>query len=302
MTKYIAVWGSTGAQGSAVVQEALAQGLKVRAIARSKQRIADKFQEQVEACEADLLDLESATNALRGVDVAFAHLPITADSTQPPIFLQNLIAAARQANLPLLVFTTSGPTGERYDPVPMIAGTTAARDAILNSGIASIVLQPTVYLENLLVPLFVPRLYTEGVLDYPPIRETQRLGWVSHKDQAKYAVAGCLKPELAGKAYEIFSLEPLTGPDLADIFASWLGQSVRFEVVTPQAFGERMATLLQSQELGKALAGLYEAIGKLPDDAFDIDTKSLQQIFGVALDTVQEQIKAWPLPTFNKMH
>ena len=149
MTKHIAVWGSTGAQGSAVVQEALSQGLRVRAIARSKQRITDKFQEQVEACEADLINLESATKALRGVDAAFAHLPMTADSTQPPIFLQNLIAAARKANLPLLVFTTSGPTGERYDPVPMIAGTTAARDAILNSGIASIVLQPTVYLEQI---------------------------------------------------------------------------------------------------------------------------------------------------------
>lgn len=292
--KHVAIWGSTGAQGSAVVQEALAQQFKVRAIARSESRILERFHDEVDALEADLLDLDSVVNALQGVDAAFAHLPLPTDPTQPQIFLKNLIEAARQVQLPLLVFTTSGPTGSRYNPVPMVAGATAARDAVLNSGIPAIVLQPTLYLENLQVPLFVPQLYETGILDYPPVRQTQRLAWVSHQDQAKYTVAGFSKLELAGKAYEIFSPQSLTGPELADTLSDWLKQTVRFEAITPQAFGSRIASALNNPGIGFALSGLYKAIGELPDNEFDASTNALQRTFGVKLNTVREQIQNWP--------
>ena len=295
--KYVAVFGSTGAQGSAVVEEAIAQKLKVRAIARSEHRILEKFQDKVDAFEADLLDLDSIVSALHGVDAAFAYLPIPTDPTQPQIFLRNLIEAAHRAKLPLLVFTTSGPTGSRYDLVPMIAGATAARDAVLNSDISSIVLQPTVYLENLQVPLFVPRLYRAGVLDYPPIRQTQRLGWVSHTDQAKYAIAGFLQPELAGKAYEIFSPGSFTGADIANVLSSWMGKEVQFEATTPRAFGDRIAKALNNQGVGEALSGLYEAISKLPDDEFDASTHISQQTFGVKLSNIAQQVQSWSLET-----
>ena len=180
MARRIAIFGSTGAQSAAVVEAALAQGLTVRALARSVDRITDRHDDRVEAFAVDLLDEKAVARALTGVDAAFAHPPIPTDPSHPERFLSNILAAALRARLPLLVFSTSGPTGDRYEQVPMIVGNTAMARAVLSSGVPAIVLKPTIYLENLLVPLFAPGLLTNGVLDYPPTRPSQKLSWTSH--------------------------------------------------------------------------------------------------------------------------
>lgn len=64
------------------------------------------------------------------------------------------ITAVHKASLPLLIYTTSGPTGSRYAPSVVIDGGTGGMQAVQNSGIPSIVLQPTIYLENLLPEIF----------------------------------------------------------------------------------------------------------------------------------------------------
>lgn len=294
MTMKVAVFGATGAQGGAVVREAIAQKMQVRAIARSQHRIEEQFSDSVEPFPADLLDGESLKPALKGVDAAFAHLPIPSDPTHPQRFLENLIGAALHCQLPLLVFTTSGLTGDRYPQVPIVAGATGARDALLNSGLPVVILQPTLYLENLRVPLFVPRLYEQGVLDYPPVSRTLQVGWISHTDQAKYAVASFEKRELMGRAYEILSPGCLTGAELAQALSPWLSREVVFDPDTPEGFGKRIGAIL-NPGIGAALTSLYQTIAQLPDRGFDdIDVQALQETFGVQLETVAEQIQQWP--------
>ena len=296
MAQRIAIFGSTGAQGEAVVEAALAQGLSVRAIARSAGKIMDRHGDRVEAFAADLLDGEAVAHALTGVDAAFAHPPIPTDPSHPERFLSNILSGAHRARLPLLVFSTSGSTGERYEQVPMIAGNTAMARAVLGSGVPAIVLKPTIYLENLRVPLFAPGLLTNGVLDYPPTRPSQKLSWTSHKDQALVAVAAFARADLAGQAYEIASAMPVTGPELAGILQDALGKPMAFNPITPDAFGQRVADALGAPPVAPALSALYQAIGKLSDDGAVIDIAPVEAAFRIKLKTVRQRVAEWPAP------
>lgn len=296
MTQRVAIFGSTGAQGGAVVEAALDQGLAVRAVARAEAKIMDRFGDRVEACAADLLNADDVAKAMTGVDAAFVHPPIPTDPSHPERFIANIIAGAHRANLPLLVFSTSGSTGDRYEQVPMIAGNTAMANAIRTCGVPAIVLMPTIYLENLQVPLFVPELTSRGVLDYPPLRPSQKLSWTSHKDQALIATAAFGRPDLAGQAYEIASETAVTGPELAALLQEALGKPVAFDPITPDAFGQRVADALGAPPVAAALSSLYQAIGKLSDDGAIIDVKPVEAAFKIKLKSVAERVGEWPTP------
>lgn len=174
MTLTVAIFNATGAQGAPVVSAAQDAGHRVRAVARDAASITSRHGSAVEAVEADFDDRDSLMRAFEGVDAAFAHLPIPADMHTPARQLGNLLAAAQQAGLPLLVWSTSGPTGARWGDSPAANANEQVAQAVLASGVPSIVLQPTVYLENLQTPLMASRL-GEGVLDYPPLSPLRRL-------------------------------------------------------------------------------------------------------------------------------
>ncbi len=290
----VTIFGATGAQGSAVVAAALARGLRVRAVARDAGAVARRWGAAVEAAAADLDDADAVARVLDGAAAAFAHPPLPDRPDATAARVAALTAGARRAGLPLLVFSTSGPTGARYPATPLIAGNNAAAQAVLAGAASAIVLTPTVYADNLRVPLFAPRLTAEGVLDYPPMRPSQRLSWTTHADHGLIAAAALGRPDLAGRAHEIASLGPLAGPALAAALGPWLGRPARFAPDIPAAFGARVEAALGMPGLGAALAGLYAAIGALPDDGAIVDAEAAAARFGVALRPLAEQIAAWP--------
>lgn len=181
----------------------------------------------------------------------------------------------------------------RYTYAQPIAGAGAAANAILGSGLTAIVLTPALYLENLTIPLFAPRLREEGILDYPPIRPSQRITWTSQVDQARVVVAAFGNPELAGTAYGIGSRGPLTCQELAGHLSGWVGRRVTCALTTPAAFGQRVAMALGSPASGAVPEALYIALSALPDDGHDIDVAAVEAAFGVTLSSPGEHIAGW---------
>jgi len=293
MGQTVAIFGATGAQGAPVVKEALTKGLNVRAVARDAAKVTAMHPE-AQAVAADLGDTGAIAQALDGVDAAFLHLPMPQSPDDPQTWLGAFIGAAHSVKLPLVVYSTSGPAGDKYPSSMVIDGSTAGADAIANSGIAAIILKPAIYLENLLPPLFAPRLRAEGVSDYPPLRASQRVMWTSHHDQARLAVAALMRPDLAGNAYDIASPDALTGPELAELLGNWLGRPVAFDPLSPDDFGTRVADVLGNPGIGMVLSDLYGALAKMPDDAMVVDIAALEQTFAVSLVSVADHIKSWP--------
>ncbi|QDG78998.1 SDR family oxidoreductase [Labrenzia sp. PHM005] len=296
MNQTVAVFGATGAQGAPVVREALAKGLSVRAIARTEDRIARMHPEAMPIAAA-LTDEDAIYTALDGVDAAFLHLPMPTSQDEPAAWMSSFFNAAHRANLPLLVFTTSGPAGERYPSSFAIDGATAARDAVLSSGIPSIVLQPAIYLENLLVDLFVPALRSSGQLDYPPLPADHTVAWISHKDQAAIAVAAMVRPGLAGQFFEIASPTPATSSDLAKLLERWLDRRVDFKPADPKEFAGRVGEALNNPGVAFALGDIYSALAQMNPDGMVVDTALLQRTFGVELTPLATHIENWKTET-----
>lgn len=292
MNQTVAIFGATGAQGAPVVQEALAKGLTVRAVARDVAKISEMHCE-AHAFSATLEDVDAIARALDGVDAAFLHLPAPATPEDPQTWMTAFFTAAHQVGLPLLVFTTGGTSGARYPSSMMIDATTGGMMAVLNSGIPSIVLQPTIYLENLLPGFLTPQLKTEGVLNYPPLPDTMKVTWTSHFDQARVAVAALSRPDLAGQHFEIGTPAPLTGGQLAALLSGWVERPVSFAPQSPAELGAQVADAFGNPGMGYMLTDMYSALAKMGDDDMCIDTRQIEETFGVTLSTVAEHIKSW---------
>ncbi len=292
-TKTVAIFGATGAQGAPVVREALAKGHTVRAVARDAAKIS-KLHPEAEAFAADLADEAALVAALEGVDAAFLHFPQPSGPDDSQNWAAAFFGAAHKVQLPLLVFVTGGPSGDRFPSSVIVDATTQGMNAVLGSGIPSIVLQSAVYLENLQPDLFLPGLRPEGTLDYPPTPRDLKVQWTSHIDQATIAVAALSRPDLAGQAFEIGTPDALTGDDLATLMSGWVDRDVTFDPMTPEAFGKRVGDVFNSPGAAFALGDLYGSIAKLNGDAMAVDTASLEAIFDVKLTSVADHIKAWP--------
>ncbi len=290
--KTVAVFGATGAQGSPVVAEALAQGHTVRAIARDAEKIRAKHP-AAQAVAADLADESALSAAMYGVDAAFLHFPMPSGPDDSQDWATAFFSAAHKVKLPLLVFVTGGPSGSRFPSSAIVDATTQGMSSVLDSGIPSIVLQSAVYLENLKPEHFLPGIRTEGLLDYPPVSQNLKVQWTSHIDQARLAVAALSRPDLAGKAFEIGTPDALTGAELATHLSHWVGRSVRFDPMSPTDFGQRIGDALNSPGAAFALADLYGSIAKLQDNAMSVDTEALEKIFDVKLTSVADHIKNW---------
>ncbi|MEM7441797.1 MAG: NmrA family NAD(P)-binding protein [Pseudomonadota bacterium] len=291
-SKTVAVFGATGAQGSPVVEAALAAGNKVRAVARNAAKIGE-MHTGVEAFAADLNDKDAIAEALNGVDAAFLHLPMPTGPDDIQNWMGAFLAAAHEVALPLLVYTTAGPAGERFPSSMVVDGGTQGVNALLNCGIPTIVLQPAVYLEYLLPPIFAPELRSEGKLDYPPVKPSLKVQWTSHRDQGRIAAAALGRPDLAGQAFEIGSPDALTGPNLAQYVSRWLGRDVAFDPTTPEAFGQRVGDALGNPGIALALADLYGSISQLDGDAMSVDTAKIEEVFGIQLTNVADHLAGW---------
>lgn len=292
-SKTVAVFGATGAQGAPVVEAALDAGHSVRAVARDAAKIAE-MHTGVEAYAADLNDKDAIQTALTGVNAAFLHLPLPTGPDDIQNWMEAFLAAAHEVSLPLLVYTTGGPTGERFPSSVVVDGGTQGMNALLNCGVPTIVLQPAVYLENLLPPVFAPLLRSEGKLDYPPVKQSLKMQWTSHHDQARVAAAALARPDLAGQAFEIGSPAALTGPELAQHASNWLGRSVTFDPMTPEAFGQRVGDALGNPGVAFALADLYGSISQLDGDEMAVDTARIESVFDVQLTSVVDHLAGWP--------
>ncbi len=292
-TKTVAVFGATGAQGAPVVREALAKHHTVRAIARDAAKIR-ALHPQAEAIAADLADEAALVAALEGVDAAFLHFPQPSGPNDSQNWAKAFFGAAHKVKLPLLVFVTGGPSGDRFPSSVIVDATTQGMNAVLASGIPSIVLQSAVYLENLQPEVFLPELRTQGRLDYPPTARDLKVQWTSHIDQATLAVAAFSRPDLAGKAFEIGTPDALTGDELATLISGWVDRDVTFDPMSPEAFGKRVGDAFNSPGAAFALGDLYGAITKLNGDAMAVDTGALEKTFNVQLTSVAEHIKTWP--------
>ncbi|MDQ0744909.1 uncharacterized protein YbjT (DUF2867 family) [Clavibacter sp. B3I6] len=228
------IHGATGAQGAPVLAALLPSAPDTRAAVRD----AAAYSGPGTAVSVDLSSADSLAAAYADVDGVFLHLPIGSPAQQATQAAA-VVEAVRRARPGRMVLSTSGARVDvpGDDDSPFTVITRGIREA----GVSLAVVEPRLYLENLLMPIVVGPAREEGVLRYP-LRDGYAVSWSSHLDVADVVVRLLEDASVTG-VVGIGALPALTGADLAAGFAEHLGRDVRYEPLTPDEFGERIIPL-----------------------------------------------------------
>lgn len=178
---------------------------------------------------------------------------------------------------------------DNLPPVAMVEANRAAERTVFSSGVPSVVLRPTIYLEN---PLHfaLGEMKEQGILSYPPLSRERKVSWTAQDDQATLAIEAMTAETVVGKSFDIASPEPLTGVEIAEKISRKMGREVRYEPLSPAQFGENMSRFAGA-EAGKAVSEMYAATDGLPPDGAIVNLKTVLDVLPVKLTAVSEWIE-----------
>lgn len=231
----VLVYGGTGLQASAIARALVRDGHRVSSLTHSPDKAESIRAMGAHPVIGDLFNPESVRAANAGIDVAAVTLPFFL--ANPLTLAQNVIDAARANGVRLIVYNTSGPLLKQRIGNPAYDTRHDIIDALAASGIPYIAIQPSVYLENLLGPWTRGGILERDVLEYPVDVNTP-LGWISHDDLGALVAAAVARAQLASAVIPVSGVENVTGPELAARISEGLGRTIRYQAITPEAFGE----------------------------------------------------------------
>jgi uncharacterized protein YbjT (DUF2867 family) len=252
--KIIAVVGATGAQGSGLVRAILnhpSGGFAARALTRDVNSEKAKALAQLgaEVVAADIDDAASVQRAFQGAYGAFcvtffwAHFSAEKEMAE----VKTMAEAARHANLQQVIWSTLEdtrlciplsdnrmPTLHGKYKVPHFDGKGEANHFFTDLGVPTTFLHTSFYWENFFG--MGPKKGPDGVLAITLPMGDKKLPGIATEDIGKCACGIFQKgPELIGKSVGIAG-EHLTGAQMAAAMSKALGQEVRYNAISPEAF------------------------------------------------------------------
>jgi uncharacterized protein YbjT (DUF2867 family) len=245
------VTGIGGIQQTAIARAFRAAGWTVRGTSRSAgpDRVA-----------ADLQSGEGLATAFHGADVVAFTLP---QDHRPGVGLriaQAVAAAATEARAGRIVLNTAARIAER-SPFELFAAMRAARDAVTQGKVQSVVLQPTAFMDNLIAPWSLPALL-DGTFANPAKADT-RIAWISHRTLAE-AVVAAATADVAGQTIDIGGPEDLTGPQIAGLIGARIGRPVGYAEIPLDDFAAGLNAAFGAPA-GDRIAELYRDLAAHPD-------------------------------------
>ena len=279
------VHGATGAQGSPILSALTTAGRSAIAAVRHPEAVPDG----IVARQVDLASVASLASAYKGADGVFVHLPMGAPEAAAAQ-ARAVVEAVAQARPGRVVISTSGQIVDQPgSPLQAAADSPIMTliDGVTGSGVPTAVVAPRLYLENLLLPVVLDPACQEGVLRYP-LPASFPVSWSSHLDVADVVVRLLTDTSPTTGTVGVGHRPGLTGPDLAAAFSSHLGREVRFEGITPEAFGELITPLF-----GPAAAPvveLYRALNAQDGNTIAEDS-SAQELLGLRPRPIEQWLK-----------
>jgi NAD(P)H dehydrogenase (quinone) len=225
----VLVTGATGDTGRATVDELLARGHKVRALAHGRDDRSKRLQERgVEVVYGDLLDFGQVRAALGGVQRAYFVYPIRPGILQATAYFAQ---AAKEAGVDGIVNMSQ--KSARED-----AKSHAATDHWLServfdwSGLSVTHIRPTYFAEWL---LYLAPMIKAGLLHVP--FGTGKHAPIAAEDQGR-VIAGILEDPAAhkGKTYPLFGSVEYTYEETAKVLGRVLGRPVEYKQVAFEEF------------------------------------------------------------------
>jgi NAD(P)H dehydrogenase (quinone) len=242
------VTGATGDTGRATVDELLARGHQVRALAHGQDERSKKLQEcGVEVVHGDLLDFGQVKAALHGVKRAYFVYPIRPGILQATAYFAQ---AAKEAGVDGLVNMSQ--ISAREDAKSHAATDHWLAERVFDwSGVTVAHIRPTYFAEWL---LYVAPMIKAGRLHVP--FGTGKHAPITAEDQGR-VIAGILDDPAphAGKIYPLFGPVEYTYRETAQVLSRVLGKSVEYKQVDFEEFKTTLQAGGKASAKGRARDG-----------------------------------------------
>ena len=279
------IHGATGAQGSPVLSALTAAGHTAIAAVRHPETVPDG----IAARQVDLASADSLTSVYEGADGVFIHLPMGAPEAATAQARAVVEAVARTRPGRVVISTSGQIVDQPGSPLqaPADSPIMTLIDSVTGSGVPTAVVAPRLYLENLLLPVVLAPASQEGVLRYP-LTASFPVSWSSHLDVAEVVARLLTDASPTTGTVGVGHLPGLMGPDLATALSSHLGREVRFEGITPEAFGDLITPLF-----GPAAAPVVELYRALnaQDGSTIAEGSSAQELLGLRPRPIEQWLK-----------
>jgi NAD(P)H dehydrogenase (quinone) len=230
----ILIIGAGGKTGMAVIKALAAKREAVRAFVRQEAQ-ADEA-EALGAADSLIGDLrreDVLQVAMHGVRAVYHICP---NVSPDEIVIGNaVIRAARATGVKRFVYHSV--LHPQTEAMPHHWNKLRVEEALFESGLLFTILQPTVYMQNILASW--QAIVERGVYSVPYPVET-RLSLVDLEDMAEAAAIVLTESGHAGATYELVGMEAMTQVEVADVLSRQLGRPVRAEAMPVETW-ERQA-------------------------------------------------------------
>lgn len=219
----ILVTGANGKTGQAIIRALAAGDEAVRALVYRAEQIAPaKAAGARETVVGDLRDGATLRQAADGVRAVY-HICPNAHSDEILIG-RNAIFAARAASVEQFVFHSV--LHPQIEAMPHHWNKMRVEEALFESGLPFTILQPTVYMQNILAQW--ENIVARGMYAVPYPVET-RLSFVDLEDVAEVARIVLTDSRHVGAIYELVGTAAMAQSQVAEILSQQLGRAVRAE-------------------------------------------------------------------------
>ena len=272
----VLVTGATGDTGRATVDELLARGHKVRALAHAQDDRSKRLQERgVEVVYGDLLDFGQVRAALSGVQRAYFVYPIRPGILQATAYFAQ---AAQEAGVDGIVNMSQ--KSAREDAKSHAASDHWLSERVFDwSGLTVAHIRPTYFAEWL---LYVAPMIKAGLLHVP--FGTGKHAPIAAEDQGR-VIAGILQDPAAhkGAIYPLYGPIEYTYAETAQLLGRVLGKSIEYKQVPFDTFLGLLKSGRPHPVDGASSRNLYGDLGPKPHEGTG-DSFTVQHLKEVAID------------------
>jgi uncharacterized protein YbjT (DUF2867 family) len=231
----ILVIGGTGMVGSTVVTGLLKQGVLVRVLSHSPEKLK-KLPTGVEGFRADLDDPDTLPAAFDGIDGVFLLNAVGLDETDQGLFA---VSAAKAAKVKKIVYlSVFMPQGS--EKIPHFRSKLPVEKAVKESGLAYTILRPNNFFQN---DLWLKDAIMQYSV-YPQPIGGKGLNRVDVRDIADCAINALMKSGHENETYGVHGPDTLTGEGIAGTYTKHLGREVRYSGNDLDAWAEKAKNLM----------------------------------------------------------
>lgn len=255
----ILVFGATGSQQFNVIGEARKKGAEVIAATSSEKSFEKLKQAGATAILANMNDANKMQEITKGIDAIAFMIPVSLPNPLDGLqYAKNVIDAAKANGVNKIVWNTSGWLAPHKIGIPGEDVKLDIRDYLKNSGLNYVIIEPTIYMENMMGPFCAPFVKNEKKLAYPT-PEAMPIGWIASRDVSAFVVEAIYNTQLKADTFQISGLENLSGNDLAEQFSKGTGENIVYYTQPSKEFGDILRPFVG--EAGAAgVASYYESL------------------------------------------